>query len=422
MISRSPAVGRWERLGLVLGVTAALYAVKYLYSPLAFKFPDELQHWRSATDIRTTHHLFTANASLPISPQFPGLEELTTALSSLTGLSVVSAGLLVAGIARLLLMLGLFELFRRVAGPVGAHRTARARAPRRLTAATGPERVAGFAALLYATSMHFQSFDAMFIYQALAIPLAVVVLVLLARPPDRTADGEPRAAGHRGRADRRGRGHPPRDGLRSVRGARLWALVQWAGSRRTPDWPRDRRPLLLAGACAAFLLLWDGLVATDTVGYLTPMLDTFRDLFGAGAQPAAGAAATPVPLFDQLTSYGAVAVVALLLPPGRVVRLAGPAAPAGSRRPHAGVAVLLPGARRAARVLGRVRAGRPRLHLRLPAGRLRPRGRRRGRAGAVRGRPAAPAQGGWEPAGVLSAAPAEPGRGPSLCWDGRRSS
>ena len=118
MISRSRAVGRWERLGLLLGVTAALYAVKYLYSPLAFKFPDELQHWRSATDILTTHHLFTPNASLPISPRFPGLEELTTALSSLTGLSVVSAGLLVAGIARLLLMLGLFELFRRVAGPV----------------------------------------------------------------------------------------------------------------------------------------------------------------------------------------------------------------------------------------------------------------------------------------------------------------
>ncbi len=73
MISRSHGVGRWERLGLLLGVTASLYAVKYLYSPLAFKFPDELQHWRSATDIVTSHHLFTANASLPISPRFPGL-------------------------------------------------------------------------------------------------------------------------------------------------------------------------------------------------------------------------------------------------------------------------------------------------------------------------------------------------------------
>jgi hypothetical protein len=314
MISRSPGVGRRERLGLVLGVTAALYAVKYLYSPLAFKFPDELQHWRSAGDILTTHHLFTPNASLPISPQFPGLEELTSALSSLTGVSVVTAGLLVAGIARMLLMLALFELFRRVAGRVAE----RAEGPDPSGAAhrrPGPERVAGLAALLYATSMHFQSFDAMFIYQALAIPLAVVVLVLLARPPGAGTPGANRV----------------RTGIALVLTAAtvvthhvtgftlcatlaLWAAVQWAGSRRA-GWPRDRRPLLLAVSCAVFLLVWDGLVATGTVSYLTPMLDTFRDLFGANARPAGGAAAAPVPLFDQLTSLGAVAVVALSLLP-----------------------------------------------------------------------------------------------------------
>ena len=178
------------------------------------------------------------------------------------------------------------------------------------------ERVAGFAALLYATSMHFQFFDAMFIYQALAIPLAVVVLVLLARPPDPdqpTANRARLGIAVVATAAAVVTHHVTGFALFAV--LALWALVQWAGSRRTPVWPRDRRPLLLAGACALFLLVWDGLIATDTISYLTPILDTFRDLFGAGAQPAAGAASTPVPLFDQLTSYGAVAVVAALLLP-----------------------------------------------------------------------------------------------------------
>ena len=399
MISRSPAVGRRERLGLVLGVTAALYAVKYLYSPLAFKFPDELQHWRSATDILTTHHLFTPNASLPISPQFPGLEELTTALSSLTGLSVVTAGLLVAGLARLLLMLGLFELFRRVAGPearTGRRRQGSAAANGR----QGPERVAGFAALLYATSMHFQSFDAMFIYQALAIPLAVVVLVLLARAPD----GTPRA--NRARvgialvltAAAVVTHHVTGFALLAV--LALWAVVQWAGARRTPDWPRDRRPMLLAGACAAFLLLWDGLVATDTVGYLTPMLDTFRDLFGAGAQPAAGAGATPVPLFDQLTSYGAVAVVALLLAPAAWhVWRAQRHRPAAVVLTLASLSYYLVLGVRLASSDGPELAGRAFTYVYLPVAYVLAAGAMAALARSG-GRPAAPAQGEWEPAGV----------------------
>ena len=55
----------------ILALQAAQQSfVRWMYSPLYFAFPDELQHWRAASDILLFHHLFHANPALPVSPAF----------------------------------------------------------------------------------------------------------------------------------------------------------------------------------------------------------------------------------------------------------------------------------------------------------------------------------------------------------------
>jgi hypothetical protein len=103
-----PEVNRKERIGLVVVTGISFYLLKMFYSPLLFTMGDELQHWRTTYDIVQTEQLFQPNAILPVSPFFPGLENVTMALISVSGLSIFAAGALVIGIARVLFALGLF--------------------------------------------------------------------------------------------------------------------------------------------------------------------------------------------------------------------------------------------------------------------------------------------------------------------------
>ena len=172
LLSRRALVAS-ETVTLVVVLTVAEYLVKVCYSPAAFTYADELMHWRTTTDVMQTGKLFTANNLLPISPYYPGLEEVTSALASVTGLSVFTSGLIVAGLAHLLFVCVLFVLFRYV---------------------SGSHRVAGVALLLYSSESLFQSFDSMFVYQTLALPflgLTVLAVYRLAAPqaPGRRADG-----------------------------------------------------------------------------------------------------------------------------------------------------------------------------------------------------------------------------------------
>jgi hypothetical protein len=128
----------------------------WMYSPLTFKFPDELQHRRTALDILQHKSLFHANPSLPVSPHFPGLEEITTALMSITGLSLFTSGQIVAGLAHVVVVVGVFVLLRRV---------------------TRDEWVAGVGALVFAISPHNQFFNAQWIYEVPAFAFMVVALV-----------------------------------------------------------------------------------------------------------------------------------------------------------------------------------------------------------------------------------------------------
>ena len=97
LMSRRTGTGG-QVLAVVVILTVAEYLVKVCYEPAMFDYTDELQHWRSATDLLQTGRLFTPNHALPVSPYYPGLEEVTTAVSSLTGLSIFVRGVEVAGI------------------------------------------------------------------------------------------------------------------------------------------------------------------------------------------------------------------------------------------------------------------------------------------------------------------------------------
>jgi hypothetical protein len=151
------ASDRWVAI-LALGLFQAL--TKWMYSPVMFKFPDELQHTQTAVDILQQQSLFHANPALPVSPQFPGLEEITTALMSITGLSQFAAGQVVVAIAHVVLIAGVFVLLLRV---------------------TGDDWIAGIGSLVFAISPHNGFFNALWIYEAVALVFMVVAMIAALR-------------------------------------------------------------------------------------------------------------------------------------------------------------------------------------------------------------------------------------------------
>jgi hypothetical protein len=151
---------RGERVTLVLLLALALYLVKVMHEPTMFTFHDELGHWRTTSDILTSKHLFGANPIVGAYAYYPGIELVTAALVSLTGLSIFHAALVVVGAARLVLAGSVFWFMEDVLGSAW---------------------LAGIAALGYMANPNFLFFDAQFAYESLAIPLAAAAFWLIAR-------------------------------------------------------------------------------------------------------------------------------------------------------------------------------------------------------------------------------------------------
>jgi len=156
----SPATSRLERICLLCVVGICFYLVQLMVSPLRVSSFDEFLHWRTAADIARTGHLFSENSMLPVSPYYPGLEIMTNALSTTSGLSTFHAGIVVISAARLLMTLSLFMFYEQI---------------------TKSSRMAGIATIIYMTNPHFLLFDAYFNYETLALPLATFMLYILAR-------------------------------------------------------------------------------------------------------------------------------------------------------------------------------------------------------------------------------------------------
>lgn len=155
----SASASRQERIALVVVIALGMYLIKVYQSPATFTFHDEFIHWQTLDDILRSGHLFHENSQIPVSSLYPGLHIATDALIDLSGLDSFTAGIIVLGAARLLLILSLFLLYEQVGGSA---------------------RIAGIAALLYTANSNFTFFMSQFAYESLALPLAAFALYAIA--------------------------------------------------------------------------------------------------------------------------------------------------------------------------------------------------------------------------------------------------
>lgn len=151
---------RLERIEAVALLTVGLYLVRLLREPVAFIDHDEFLHWTSANHILDTGKLFTPNALLPISPRYPGLEIVTTALVWLTGLPVFSAAQAVLFTGRAIFIAALFFTYERF---------------------SGSSRVAATGCLVYAGCSTFLVFDTQFSYESMAVSFVAAGMLADAR-------------------------------------------------------------------------------------------------------------------------------------------------------------------------------------------------------------------------------------------------
>jgi len=242
-----------ERLLLVCLLGLGLYGVKVARDSLLFTFPDEFVHGYNADQIVNHHHLFEPAPAIPITPHYPGLEGATSALMMLGGVSSYTAGTIVVGVARLVMMIGLFLLFGRISGSA---------------------RTAGLATAIYTGTANFVYFDAQFSYESLALPLLVAILAAF-------AERESEARAQRAlwvvviailMAALIPTHHLSSYALVLVFAA--LALIYWVlGVRRPNPWPFALAALILSVG-------WLLIVANSTIDYLRPVLEeAFRGTF-----------------------------------------------------------------------------------------------------------------------------------------------
>lgn len=289
-----------ERFALVCLLGLTLYAVKLARDPFLYTFPDELVHAYNANQIAHLHKLFNGNPILPVTALYPGLEGITAALMSMTGLSSFGAGLIVIGAARLVMVSALFLLFGRI---------------------SGSSRVAGLGVAFYVGNSNFLLWSAQFSYESLALPLLVVVLVAITERETRE------------RAEKRAWAVPIVLGTAAVVVTHhltsyaltivlvALALVHLVGRRR----PSGSNPWPFAALALALSACWLIVVASITVGYLSPVLDaafkaTLHTVSGEAAPrqlfQSSGSSALATPPGERVVALISVAILAAVLPFG----------------------------------------------------------------------------------------------------------
>lgn len=150
-----PRVARNERLLLLLLLAESLFLYKLFYAPTGFVHYDEFLHWATAHDILYRRRLFLENSLLPISPYYPGLEIVTTAIANLARVSIFPASVAVIVVLRAAFMSALYLFYERL---------------------SGSSRLAGLASLVYMGSSTFAVFDSQFAYETLGLTLVMLIL------------------------------------------------------------------------------------------------------------------------------------------------------------------------------------------------------------------------------------------------------
>lgn len=293
----SHGASRRERIGLVVMLALCLYLVKVLHSPIAFTFQDEFAHWRTASDIIQTKHLFHKNYVIPVSALYPALEAATVVVTSLSGLSVFSAGLIVLAVGRVVFALALFLLYEQISQSA---------------------RLAGLASIFYMANPNYVFFISQFSYESLALPFAMLTLYT---------------------AVRRSRAQPPQrlaltlclllslaatvmthhlTSYALVGFLVVWSLILWFTGKFNEE-KLGNLPLIAIAATCTWLIY----VASLTLGYLAPALggalaglirmivheETGRELFRSNTGQLS-------PLWERVTALATVGCILLILPIG----------------------------------------------------------------------------------------------------------
>lgn len=294
LLSRRP-LSNGDIVTLISVLTIAEYILKCTYSPLGFAFNDEFLHWRGTTNMLESGQLFELNYGLPIGTHYPGIEEVTSALISATGLSVFEAGLVVAGIAHILYVLFLYLAF--VVG-IRSHR------------------IAGIAVLLYFAAPSLTSFNSMFIYETLALAFLAMCIV----------------AGLRSAIER------------SPQVRRRWFIVAVLSifatvithhvtsymltaflilvaiaSRLTGSRNTAMRFGLLAAISAVSVIGWIALIAPDTVSYFAPTVGTFTQALqglASGEASSAAKSTTSSPMGNLVLQIATLLLLTALIATG----------------------------------------------------------------------------------------------------------
>jgi hypothetical protein len=252
----SPDPSRRERVALILLAGIGLYMVKVMHSPMYFTFYDELLHYRTVANILDSGRQFVENPLLPVSPLYPGLENIAVALVQLGGLDIFSAGVVTILAARAVLVFVLFLFYEKT---------------------SESPRLAGVATLIYASNPHFIFFDAQFSYESLALMFVVIVLLSI----------EYRLHHHKER--------PLGASLLLIFGIcatmvthhvtsyfLVISLVLWAGIAFIFPYKGQNRTALFGSASLAIVAIfsWMMYVAIVTIDYLVPVLSgALIDLF-----------------------------------------------------------------------------------------------------------------------------------------------
>lgn len=303
------ASGRTETITVLVLLGLALYMVKVLDSPLHFTDHDEFSTLRTTLDIQRLGQPFHHDPLITVHPYFPGLELVTSALSSLSGASLFVCALIVIGLMRVLLMVALFLLFETVAS----------------------RPVAALATILYAANPNFVFFNAQWAYESFSLPLALAAVALLARTPWTQWNANTRLAG--GRTALRTLLLPflvivtvlvshPLTSYALIVFLCVWAAIDTLMARRMAM-PRRHELWWLAGSALGLTVLWTGIVGGAVGGYFGPVLgkagaSAFNLLFGGSAPKHLFTApgVPPTPVVERAIAYGSVALALLALPFG----------------------------------------------------------------------------------------------------------
>ncbi|MGZ5379880.1 MAG: hypothetical protein ACXWD8_18370, partial [Mycobacterium sp.] len=290
LLSRRPS--STERVVILVMVGLALYLVKMLDYPTMFTYFDEFLHLRSVEDILQTGHLFVGSPLLPVSPSFPGLENLTAALAFLSGSSGFVAGSVVLGVGRVLLMLSLYLFYVRMGGS---------------------ERVAGVAAFIYMANPNFLFFTSQFAYESLALPIAVFALYVVAR---REFHNDSRTASWVivGTAISATVVTHHVTSIALFAFLVLWTVVAFVMGRGRRAKNAPLMPAIITGAAT---YVWLIAVAGIVVGYLAPAADAAArqvvQLFQGGATRSLfiASGAPRLPIAEQVLAWAAIGLLLL---------------------------------------------------------------------------------------------------------------